>query len=306
MKRTVSALAAMLLLFVVMPAFAATPLVTAELLITNLQNPDLVVLDLQTPQGYQRAHIPGAVNSDYARWRTGGKSGAPKVMPPVERMEVMIGGLGIDNRTHVVLTPLGQSAGDMAAAARIYWTFKALGHDEVSILDGGLIAYAGGGRKRPLERKANTPGSEVFKAEPRAEYLVSKNDVRNSMMGGVAMVDSRSRAEYLGIYQAGGKERPGTIPGAVNLPYDWLTVNGGAQFHTSEDLQVIYRSSGVPLEGAQISFCHTGHRTALAWFVSHELLGNKKAQMYDGSMAEWAADRDTPLEQKVELECKSC
>ncbi len=306
MRRTVSTLTTIFLLFVVRPAFAATPLVNAEWLIGNLQNPDLLLLDLQAPQGYQRAHIPGAVHSDYARWRTSGKSRTPKVMPPVEQMEKMIGGLGIDNRTHVVLVPLGQNAGDMAAAARIYWTFKALGHDEVSVLDGGLITYARGGRNRPLERQANTPGPKLFKAKPREEYLVSKKDVRNSLVGGVVMLDSRSRAEYLGIYQAGGKERPGTIPGAVNLPYDWLTVNGGAQFHTPEDLQTLYRSSGVPLEGAQISFCHTGHRTALTWFVSHELLGNKNAQMYDGSMAEWAADRDTPLEQKVELECKSC
>jgi len=306
MKKTVAALTAFLLLFLLSPAFAATPLVTVEWLLANAKDPDLVVLDLQPPQGYQRAHFPGAVSADYGRWRTSGKGGKLKVMPPVEQMEKLIGGLGIDNNTQVVLTPLGQGAGDMASAARIYWTFKALGHDKVSILDGGLVGYAQGGRNRPLERKANRPQPKNFKAAPRKEYLLTKDDVRNSLMGGVTMVDSRSRAEFLGIYQGGGKERPGTIPGSVNLPYDWVTVNGGAGFHSPEDLRAIYRSAGVPLEGPQISFCRTGHRTALSWFVSHELLGNKKAQMYDGSMQEWAADSSTPLEQEVELECKSC
>ena len=306
MSKALSALVGALLLLLFTPAFAATPLVSGEWLLANRDNPKLVVLDLQGRQGYQRAHFPGAVSADYGRWRTSGKGGALKVMPPVEQMEALIGGLGIGNDSHVVLAPLGQGAGDMAAAARIYWTFKALGHDQVSILDGGLIAYAQGSRNRPLERRSNTPRPKPFKAQPRKEYLVSKGDVRNSLMGGVTMVDSRSGAEYMGLYRGGAKERPGTVPGAVNLPYDWLTVNGGGRFHTPEDLRLIYRTSGVPLEGAQISFCHTGHRTALSWFVSHELLGNEKAQLYDGSMQEWAADRDTPMERKVELQCKSC
>lgn len=294
------------LVFAAAPAFAAAPLVSADWLVANQGKPNLVVLDLQPAGGYQRAHIPGTVNTDYARWRTSDKSKPPKTMPSVEALEAMIGGLGIDNGTHVVLVSLGQSAGDMASATRIYWTFKALGHDEVSILDGGLIGYARGGGKRRLERQVNTPTPKVFKAQPRAEYLLSKDQVMQAVEQGRTLVDSRSRAEFLGIFQAGGKERPGTIPGAVNVPFDWLTVNGGATFHAPKDLQAIYKAAGVLPDGEHISFCHTGHRTSLAWFVTHELLGNKKARMYDGSMAEWAVDSATPLEQKVELECKSC
>ncbi len=108
-------------------------------------------------------------------------------------------------------------------------------------------------------------------------------------------------AEHMGILGGGGRERPGTIPGSVNLPFDWLTVNGSAHFHTPENLKRIYQATGVPLEGDQISYCHTGHRTSLAWFVSHELLGNKKARMYDGSTAEWAVNRSLPMELKIEL-----
>lgn len=285
---------------------AAAPLVDAGWLLTNMNRPDLVMVDLQSPQGFQRAHIPGAVNSSYDQWRSSPKSPVPKVLPPVKTLEKMIGRLGIDNQTRVVLIPFGQSAGDMASATRVYWTFKALGHESVSILDGGLVGYARGGKNRPLAAGPASPESKVFKAKLNTDFVPTKNTVKAALAAGVAMVDNRSRAEYLGIYGGGGKERAGTIPGAVNMPYDWLTVNGGASFHSLDDLKAIYQASGVPLDGEQISFCHTGHRTSLAWFVSHELLGNKKAKMYDGSMAEWARDRSTPMEKKVELQCKAC
>ena len=67
--------------------------------------------------------------------------------------------------------------------------------------------------------------------------------------------------------------------GSILLSFDRLVVKGSGQFHDLDKIKKIYRSSGVPLAGEQISFCHTGHRTSLSWFVSHELLGNKDARM---------------------------
>jgi len=54
--------------------------------------------------------------------------------------------------------------------------------------------------------------------------------------------------------------------------------------------------------GDQINFCNTGHWASLGWFASHELLGNKKARMYDGSMLEWSADESLPMERQVNLD----
>ncbi|MEW8430711.1 MAG: sulfurtransferase, partial [gamma proteobacterium symbiont of Ctena orbiculata] len=68
-----------------------------------------------------------------------------------------------------------------------------------------------------------------------------------------------------------------------------------------ENLQRIYASSKVPLQGDQINYCHTGNRAALGWFVSHEILGNRQAKLYDGSTQEWAASPALPMEQQVKL-----
>jgi len=282
-------------------AISAQPLVSPEWVHDNRGKAGVVVLDLQDSKAYQRYHIPGAVNSSYGDWRRESAKKIPQLMTPPARLEALIGSLGIDNNTQVVLVTTGSGAGDMASATRVYWTFKALGHDLVSILDGGLIRYA---RKRtyPLQNGVNKAQSKVFGARIRAGYIPDSQTVKAAIEKGVLAVDNRSHAEYLGIYSAGGKERPGSLPGAVNIPYDWLTVNGGATFHSVDNLKKIYAANQVPLTGAQINYCRTGHRASLGWFISHELLGNEQARLYDGSTAEWALDHSLPMEQKIQLE----
>ncbi|MET0052323.1 MAG: hypothetical protein ABW095_14780, partial [Candidatus Thiodiazotropha sp.] len=146
-------------------------------------------------------------------------------LPWRSALEQLIGNLGIGNDTHVVLIPLGASAGDLTQAARLYWTFKVLGHDNVSILNGGLVSYAEA-RRFPLEKGSNNPTPKAFKAHYRADYNPDTPAVRQAIESGALAVDNRSRAEYLGIYGGGEGTRAGSLPDAVNLNYDWLTVNG--------------------------------------------------------------------------------
>jgi len=284
----------LLLLFAAGPVQSAKPLVDSAWLTENLEKPDVRVLDLQHPKGYLQAHLPGSVNTHYGKWRQTGRNGVPSVIPDKAYLEKLIGRLGIDNQTHVVLAPLGAGASDMAVATRIYWTFKAVGHDELSILDGGLIAHSKIPGSR-FVREPHTPMPRQFKARMRAVYYPDAKEVKAALDRGVTIVDSRSYKEYIGKVSGGKKERPGTIPGSIFLPFDRLVVKNSGKFHDLDKLKSIYKSSGVPVEGEQISFCHTGHRTSLSWFVSHELLGNKDAKMYDGSTIEWAVNPDLPL-----------
>lgn len=293
----------------------AGPLVDVAWVTANLGTPGLVFLDVRGRLGgaskahYLQAHIPGAIYSDYLKdgWRIKDKNGTVGMLPPAGRLEKLIGGLGIANDSHVVVVAGGTSALDMGSATRIYWTFKVLGHDRVSVLDGGMAAYLrprGKDKKpvNPLESGAVELPPTSFQAALRADMLISKEQVKQALGAGTVLVDNRPNSQYLGVNKSGLAKRYGTLPGARNLPENWITVNGGGTFRDRATLEKLYAAAGVPTEGAQINFCNTGHWASLGWFVSHELLGNSEARMYDGSIVEWAADAAAPMERRIRLD----
>jgi thiosulfate/3-mercaptopyruvate sulfurtransferase len=112
-------------------------------------------------------------------------------------------------------------------------------------------------------------------------------------------VDDRPSSQYLGISKPPMDARAGTIPGARNLPQEWVTVNGGGTFRSAKALGALYKTAGIPTSGEEINFCNTGHWASLGWFTSYELLGNKQAKLYAGSMSQWSHDPKRQVVQKV-------
>ena len=293
------------LLAVARPAGAADPLVSVDWVKANLDKPGIVYVDFAPPADYLRGHIPGAVNSNYAKdgWREERASDKVPDMLPVklDGLGEMIGKLGIDNGTHVVLVPAGMSSTDMGVGTRVYWTFKVLGHDNVSLLDGGMAAWTKD-KKNPLQTGAPRIEPKTFKIAVRKDMIVTMDDVKKAKAAGVLLVDNRPEDQYVGINRHPKATQSGTIEGAKNLPNGWLTVNGMGEFRDRSQLDQLYKVASVPTSGDQINFCNTGHWASVGWFASSELLGNKKARMYDGSMVEWTMLKGGPVEQRVKLQ----
>lgn len=279
----------------------AAPLVDAAWLEGRLGSPELVVLDIRnkidggSKEVFEAGHIPGAVYSDYlsAGWRTA-RDGVPAMLPPVADLERLIGGLGIDNGSQVVIVPGGVSALDYGSATRVYWTFKVLGHDAVSILDGGYKGWTADA-KRSVDTGPSTPLPVSFQANFRRELLATGDDVRAAAESGVALVDNRPPEQYMGKAKHPKAARAGTIPGAVNIPQDRFFDEASGQFTDVSKLAQLWGDQKVSRDSEQISFCNTGHWASLGWFAAHELLGNSKARMYDGSMTDWTADAGKPV-----------
>lgn len=290
---------------------AATPLVDVAWIKAHSCDTNVRVLDVRnridggSKATYLDGHIPCAVYSDYIKdgWRSK-VDGVPGQLAPIDKLEALIGKLGIDNKTHVVIYAAGAKAVDMGSATRVYWTFKVLGHDEVSILDGGWKAYVGNPKKpaNKIETGNNLPSARQFTARPRTELRATKSDVAAVLGKDVALVDLRPTHQYVGVNKHGKAERAGTIPGAKSLPESWVTSNGGGRFRSADTLSALYQAAAVPTGGEQIYFCNSGHWASLGWFVASELLGNKQARLYDGSMIEWSADTSLPIERKVKVE----
>ena len=293
------------LLAVARPASAADPLVNVDWVKANLDKPGIVYIDFAPPADYLRGHIPGAVNSNYGKdgWREERASDkVPDMLPAkLDALGEMIGKLGIDNNTHVVLVPSGTSSTDMGVGTRVYWTFKVLGHDKVSLLDGGMAAWTKD-KKNPLQAGAPKVEPKTFKIAVRKEMIVTMDDVKKARAAGVLLVDNRPEDQFVGINRHPKATESGTIEGAKNLPNGWITVNGGSEFRSKAQLEQLHKVANVPTSGEQINFCNTGHWASVGWFASSELLGNKKARMYDGSMVEWTMLKGGSMDQKVKLQ----
>jgi thiosulfate/3-mercaptopyruvate sulfurtransferase len=298
----------LIVVFAVLVTAYANAAVAAEVLVdvawvkANTGTPGVVLVDLRSSRAYRAGHVPGVVNTDYRKdgWRVK-KDGVPGMLPEVAKLETLVGRLGIGNDSHVVLLPAGVSAAEMGVATRIYWTLKVLGHDEVSIVNGGMTAYVAD-KANPLEKGAVAPQAAAFKASLRRELLATAEDVRAALTDGTAFLDNRPNDTYLGVNTPRPKvARAGTLPGAVNVPGLWLTEDNGGLFRDADTVRALYAAAGAPVEGETITFCNTGHWASLGWFVNSEILGNKETRMYDGSMAEWSRDPANPMETKITL-----
>ncbi|CAO3409371.1 sulfurtransferase [Azospirillum largimobile] len=271
-----------------------SPLVDVSWLKSRLDTPGIVVLDVRTPPS--GGFIPGAVHSDYATagWRTvvGGGAG---MLPEPAVLEGLIGGLGIGNGDHVVLVAAGANASDMGNATRVYWTFKMLGHDAVSVLDGGFAAWASAGGPVVPQPAVRRPTG--FSARSRSDLRATLAEVEAAVKdGSVPLHDARSAEQFAGKAKSPQARAAGTIPGAVNLDIAPLFSAADHRFASAETVKTMADRAGLPLQDQPITFCNTGHLASVSWFVLSEIAGVPGVRLYDGSMSEWSADPERPLQ----------
>jgi thiosulfate/3-mercaptopyruvate sulfurtransferase len=285
------------------PAFAAepaTPLVSPQWLSVHKSDPGVVVLDIRsaidgsTPESFAKGHIPGSVHSDYdkAGWRVT-RNNVPFMVPTTAELEKLIGDLGIDESSHVVVVPAGVNVLDFGSAARTYWTLKYAGVSNLSILDGGLAGWKAAGL--PLETGTRAPTPEIFTAKLDKSILIEAPEVEAlAQKGGATLVDARPASFFLGKEKAPASKAYGHIPGAVSLDSDKFYDNAANRLKPKAELEAAARE--VPAGTDVVSYCNTGHWASTDWFVLHEVLGRSNARLYAGSMVEWTTDPKRPIE----------
>ncbi len=266
-------------------AFAADPLVSADWLAAQLHNPEVVVLDLRPAAAYAESHIPGAVSADFATtgWMARTSSGAVGALPPVEQIAATIGRLGVGNDDQAVIV------GDFfPATARVYWTFKVLGHANVSILDGGWRGWTGAVEHGPVTR-----APEAFTAHYNEALRAELPEVTASLAdGSAALVDARPAPQWSGAVKSPIVREGGHLPGAVSLDQAAALTADGRLKPRAELAQLFAPAGGKPA----ITYCNAGYLAATDWFVLSEVLHKPGVKMYDGSMSEWTADPSRPVE----------
>ncbi len=275
-------------------------LVSPVWLNAHLHAPGQVIVEVYATDSqqddYDAGHIPGAVFTSFFDdgWFAT-VDGVRGMLPPPAKIAKVIGGLGIGNDTRVILVPAGAKTSDFSGVARIFWTLRMEGQKNVSILNGGDVAWFAAPKAAVAKGDVN-PKAAAFVPHPTMAYDVTLAQVKQALSTHVyQLVDARAPAQFSGKVKDGVDARAGTLPGARNLPFSAVLTKDGEGVLPMPELQAAVKQAGIAPGKPTITFCNTGHLGSTAWFVLREVFANPKVRLYDGSMTEWSAHRDLPM-----------
>lgn len=284
-------------------------LVTAEWLSIARQSDDVVILDCtvivydqddgrkDSRPGlaeYHVEHIAGArfadLLSDFSIKRRNARFG----IPSATEFAKAAAKLGVSNDTKLVV----YSTSSPLWATRLWWLFKYFGHENVAVLDGSLHEWKAAGL--PLET-GDMPQIQHgdFRARVHTDRLALKSDVLSTVTSPdqtSKVIDVLSPDYYAGkagnIY---GYTRLGHIKRAINLPAETVLTDDGKSFRSTAEIQALTEAQIGPLQTPVITYCGGGiAATQLAFAL--EMAGFSDVKVYSGSLQEWSADHDLPME----------
>ena len=271
------------------------PIVSTQWLADRLNDPDLRIVDApfympgdpRTKQAeYDKEHIPGAVLFDIDAIKDPANP-LPHMLASPEAFAEAVGRLGIGAGDRVVVYDhIG-----LLSAGRVWWNFRAMGHNEVYVLDGGLPRWIAEGR--PVASGPVTHVARPFTAKFRPELVRDIDQVKSALSGGVQVLDARARDRFQGTAP---EPRPGLpsghMPGAFNTPHSELIAEGALK--SKEDLEALFKAEGVDLGQPIVTSCGSGV-SAVIIALALARVGRWDAPVYDGSWTEWASQADAAI-----------
>ncbi len=306
MKKKRNALLALLTaiaLLAVMPAAAAARsahLVSTAWLAKHLKAPGLVLIDVRTDTNYAFSHLPGAVSMAFAGWEPYNEKTGCQMMPSAAELTRMLRALGVNRSSHVVVYDQGNTTSDATEGGAVVWILEAMGHENVSYLDGGFTKWTFEGRV--IDKNTPTPKEGDFTAKLDSSKVATLQDVIANLKSKKAVfLDDRSSIQHFGISKRADVVRYGHIPGSLNFPVDFMT-NAGinrapATIQSRKDLAAMARGVGLPRDKTRaiIIYCNSAQQAGMGYFVLHDIMGYRHVKVYDGSMLEYAQQKQLPL-----------
>ncbi len=300
-----------------------SPLVSTEWLSEHLKDPDLRIVDVRWRsryedgrgisfddyEGYLAGHIPGAVFAGMIADLSDPTHAIPDMLAPSEQFAEAMGRLGIGPDTLVVAY---DNMGFPLGSARLWWALNYYGHDRVRLLDGGLRQWQN--EQRQVATEVPVVQAATFVSKPSPGWLATKQDVVGTLgRADTVLVDCLTPE----LYQGRGDrhlwgQRPGHIPGAVNIPYlanidpalagvsatereRILRERRSFTFASPKELADLYAAAGIARDRSVITYCGRGYAAACS-LLALKVLGHRDVRLYDGSWTEWSADPNLPAE----------
>ena len=274
-------------------------LVETDWLASHLDAPDLVILDASmhlptttrnAKTEYLEAHIPGALFFDIDDIADEASS-LPHMLPSPTKFASRMKKMGVGDGMHIV----AYDSEGLYSAARAWWMFRTMGHDEVRVLNGGLKKWKAEGR--PLEDghpRQRTPRhfTPVYNAGLVRDVTEVKALIDNPM---AQIVDARAAGRFEGTAaEPRASLRSGHIPSSRNLPFASL-INADGTLKPASELRQIFAAAKVNPDRPVVASCGSGV-TAGVIALALAVLDRPDAAVYDGSWTEWGADPSLPIE----------
>lgn len=267
-------------------------LVNSDWLSQNLKNKNLSILDCSWhlpgtnrngKEEFFKERIPGAIFFDIDYF-SDENSEYPHTLINKDTFSKKVSEIGVKNTDHVIC----YDALGIFSSARVCWMFKQFGHQEVSILDGGLKNW----KLKNLEiensdyKKKEISNYIAVKEPNNVKYFddIKKNITNHSFQ----LVDARPAGRYEGSSPEPRPElQSGNIEGSKNIPFSDLIDSKTGCLKSKEDLKKIFEEKKIS-KNEDITFsCGSGVAAAIAGTAYNQVF-DKEFSIYDGSWTEWA------------------
>jgi thiosulfate/3-mercaptopyruvate sulfurtransferase len=276
-----------------------TPTVSTDWLADHIGDADVVVVDasVHLPDTgrdaraeYLEGHIPGALFFDLSVIADPDNP-LPRKAPPAQKFAEEMGRLGISEQTHVIAyDTLG-----LYSAARVWWLLNMYGHERVSVLDGGMVAWKANGGA--VESGEETLPATDYPVRERGDRFASWQHVQGIIGdSGTQILDARTPGRFAGIEE---DRYPGTrsghIPGSLNLYWADLLDPETKTLLPTDEIDAKLKAAGIRDDGAEtVLTCGSG-LTACILALGMAKTGRTGWRVYDGSWDEWGRRDDLPM-----------
>jgi thiosulfate/3-mercaptopyruvate sulfurtransferase len=233
------------------------------------------------------AHIPGSTFADLIEdlSRTDDPD-YPFQLPPPAAFAAAVGDLGVSNDSRVVLYDTVDAGNNNEWAARLWWMFRVFGHEQVGVLDGGWTRWTR--EDRPVSTTVTDPDPATFTADYRPELVADAEDVESRLDDGDACLINALRPSDHAVQR---------IPNSENVPAvgEEAVITGDGTYQPEETLRKRFDDVGATDADDVITYCGGGIAASSEALALYQA-GVTDAAVYDGSLNEWTADPDRPVE----------